>query len=428
MSRDDRRVVVTGVGLLTALGEGAQPTWKGLLDGRTGIGPLRAYDPSPLGSRIGAEITGFDPARYLSRRSLRMINRGDQLAVAAATLAVRDAGLDSATELGHRAGLFFGGNKEMPRMDDVVANLATLRGTDGQVDLARLGRTARSLIPPLFFVEGLQGAAVFHVSEKFGIRGPNAFYAGTADTGSVAIGRGMRTIRRGEADVVVAGGYDDATSWWTMSKIDGLGVLSTRNERGDQACRPYDKEHSGSVFGEGAAILVLEERERALARGAHCYAELTGFGAGSDCVRPPAPHPRARGLSHAMNRALADAGHVPEIDYVASHGCATPLGDVSEVRSLHDVLGPAAERAQISSVKPQTGHLVGGAGALNAAVAALALDTGVIPATLNHQAPADECDLDFVPGQARDARPGSALALARGLAGQAAALVLEKAA
>jgi 3-oxoacyl-[acyl-carrier-protein] synthase II len=426
MSGAARRVMVTGIGLLTALGEGVQPTWQGLIDGRSAIGPLRAYDPSPLSTRIGAEITGFDPARFLSRRSLRMVNRGDQLAVSAATLAIQDAGLDPGAELGHRVGLFLGGNKEMPRLDDVISNLATVRGPDARVDMPRLGRTAGSVIPPLFYVEGLQSAAVYHVSEKFGIRGPNVFFAGTADTGAAAIGRGMRTIRRGDADLVLAGGYDDATSWWSMSKIDALGVLSTRNELGDRACRPYDIEHSGSVFGEGAAILVLEERDRALGRGAHCYAEVTGFGAGNDCVRPPAPEPRARGLAHAITRALADAGHSAEIDYIASHGCATPKGDLSEVRALHDALGSAAKRAQVSSVKPQTGHLVGGAGALNAAVAALALDTGVVPATRNLETPAAECDLDFVPGAARNARPASALALARGLAGQAVAVALEK--
>jgi 3-oxoacyl-[acyl-carrier-protein] synthase II len=423
----ERRVVVTGIGLVTALGEGVEDTWQALLAGRTAIGPLRSYDPSPLDTRIGAEITGFDPARFVARRSLRMVGRGDQFAVAAATLALRDAGLEDDAELGCRAGLFLGGAKEMPRMDDLVANLATVRDAHGTVDLPRLGESAASLIAPLFFVEGLQPAALFHVSQKFGIRGPNAFFAGTADSGATAIGRAARAIRRGEADLAVAGGYDEATSWWSMSKMDGLGVLSTRNELGAGAFRPFDKEHSGSVFGEGAALLVLEDRDRALARDARCYAELTGFGGGSDGVRPPTPDPRAKGLTRAITYALRDARRTPRIDYVAAHGCATPRGDVSETRALHDALGEDAGSVQVSSVKPQTGHLVGGAGALNVAVAALALDTGFVPATANHEHPAAGCDLDYIPGSARESRPAAALALARGLEGQAAALVLAKA-
>lgn len=427
MSSANRRVMVTGIGLLTALGEGAAATWQGITEGRIGIGPITSYDASPLRTRIGAEIEGFDPNRYLSRRSLRMVSRGDQLAVAAATLALKDAGIDEKVELGYRTGLFLGGNKEMPALDDLIGNLAKVRDPDGKVNWPKLGEHGSSVIPPLFFVDGLQPAAGFHISEKFGIRGANAFFAGTAETGSIAIGRGMRAIRRGEADLVIAGGYDDATSWWSMSKMDGLGVLSRRNDLGQQAFRPYDKDHSGSVFGEGAALLVLEDRDSALARGAHCYAEITGFGGGNDAVRAPSPGPRAKGLTRAIGYALRDAGGPAQVDYIAAHGCATTLGDISETRSLHDALGTSAKSAQISSVKPQTGHLVGGAGALNVAVAALALDTGIVPATVNLDTPADECDLDYVPGAARDARPTTALALARGLEGQAAAVALGKA-
>ncbi|MER5829195.1 beta-ketoacyl synthase N-terminal-like domain-containing protein, partial [Streptomyces mirabilis] len=296
MSEQRRRVMVTGIGLMTAIGQSAAETWHSLLEGRCGIGPLRAYDPAPLRTGIGAEIPSFTPAQWASRRTLRMLCRGDQLALAGATLALHDAGLDDGSDLGHRAGLFLGSNKEMPRMDELIAQLQAVRADDGTPDLHRLGQSASSVIAPLFFVEGLQPAAAFHISEKYGIRGANAYFAGTADSGAMAIGRGMRTVRRGEADLVLAGGYDDATGWWAMSKMDGLGVLSTRTDLGTEAFRPFDRDRSGSVFGEGAALLVLEEREHALARGARCYAEITGFGAGNDCVRPPSPQPRARGL------------------------------------------------------------------------------------------------------------------------------------
>lgn len=428
MSDDRRRVMVTGIGLMTAIGQGAAPTWENILEGRSGIGPLRAYDPAPLRTGIGAEIHDFDPTQWASRRTLRMLCRGDQLALAGATLALRDAGLDGETDLGHRAGLFLGSNKEMPRMDELIEQLQVIRAEDGTPDLYKLGQTASSVVAPLFFVEGLQPAAGFHISEKYGIRGANAYFAGTADSGAMAIGRAMRTVRRGEADVVLAGGYDDATGWWAMSKMDGLGVLSTRPELGQEAFRPFDRDRSGSVFGEGAALLVLEEREHALARGAHCYAEVTGFGAGNDCVRPPSPQARARGLSRAITRALEDSG-APFHDgsYIAAHGCATRQGDASETIALHDALGTSAKAAQISSVKPQTGHLVGGAGALNAAIAALTLNSGVVPATQNLHNPAEECDLDFVPLTARETNPDNALALARGLEGQAVAVAMGRA-
>ncbi|MGW4533718.1 beta-ketoacyl-[acyl-carrier-protein] synthase family protein [Nocardia sp. NPDC004340] len=417
-----RRVVITGVGLVTALGEGARETWDALVAGRTGIAPLRAYDPSPLRTRLGAEIPDFDPGKFLSLRSMRTSTRGDQYGVAAATLALRDAGLER-SDLGHRTGLYLGGNKDICQRDDSIADMEAIRGADGAPDMRKLGELARSIVPPLAYVEGLQNGGTYHISSLFGLRGPNAFYAGAADSGATAIGRAMRAIRRGEADLAVAGGYDDATNWWAMAKLDGLGVLSPRNDLDAKAFRPFDREHTGSVIGDGAAILVLEDLDRALGRGAHIYAELAGYGMGNDCVRPPASDPDGRGLVRAITAALSDADAAGP-DCVFSHGCATTLGDTSEVRALRTALGGAADRAAVTSVKPQTGHLVGGAGALNAALAALALDSGVVPATANHENPAPGCDLDIVTGAARHARPRVALALARGLEGQAVALTL----
>ncbi|GAB0105064.1 beta-ketoacyl-ACP synthase II [Nocardia sp. JMUB6875] len=417
-----RRVVITGIGLVTALGEGARETWDALVAGRTAIGPLRAYDPSPLRTRLGAEIPDFDPSRFLSPRSMRTSTRGDQYGVAAATLAMRDAGLEE-RDLGHRTALYLGGNKDICQRDDSIADMEAIRGADGGPDMRKLGELARSIVPPLAYVEGLQNGGTYHISSLFGLRGPNAFYAGAADSGATAIGRAMRAIRRGEADLAVAGGYDDATNWWAMSKLDGLGVLSPRNELDVKAFRPFDREHSGSVIGDGAAILILEDRDRAVGRGAHIYAELAGYGMGNDCVRPPASAPDGRGLARAISASMSDAA-VVQADCVFSHGCATALGDTSEVRALQTALGDGAARAAVTSVKPQTGHLVGGAGALNAALAALALDSGVVPATANHETPAPGCDLDIVAGAARPSRPRTALALARGLEGQAVALAL----
>ncbi|MEW2296501.1 beta-ketoacyl-[acyl-carrier-protein] synthase family protein [Streptomyces sp. NPDC006743] len=431
MSGTGRQVVVSGIGLLTALGEGPEANWKAMVAGECGIGPIRAYDPSPLQTRLGGEIPGFDATRFATRRQLRTINRGDRLALAAARLALDDAGLPhnqaGGDELGHRAGLYLGGNKSIGRMDQLIEELKVIRRPDGRADLAHLGRHADVIMPPLFFVEGLQPGAVFNISQTYGIRGASAFFAGGADAGATAIGRGMRAVRRGDADVVIAGGYEDATDWWAMTLLDRLGVLTTRNDRGQAAYRPFDRERSGAVPGEGAALLVLEEKQAALRRGARVYAELTGYGAGHDCGTPPAPDAGGRGVSRAVRHALRDARlSAGDLGYIAADGSGTRLGDASESAGLRTALGTAAASVPVSSVKPQTGHLVGGAGALNAAVCALALHHGALPATLNLDDPDPACALDHVRGSAREAGPAHAMALARGIEGQAVALSLSR--
>ncbi|MET7654876.1 MULTISPECIES: beta-ketoacyl-[acyl-carrier-protein] synthase family protein [unclassified Streptomyces] len=431
MSGTGRQVVISGVGLLTALGEGPEANWKALVAGESGIGPIRAYDPSPLQTRLGGEIDDFDATRFATRRQLRTINRGDRLALAAARLALDDAGLPhnqaGGDELGHRAGLYLGGNKSIGRMEQLIEELKVIRRPDGTADLAHLGRHGDVIMPPLFFVEGLQPGAVFNISQTYGIRGSSTFFAGGADAGATAIGRAMRAVRRGDADVAIAGGYDDATDWWSMTLLDRLGVLTTRNDLGQGAYRPYDRDRNGAVPGEGAALLVLEEKQAALRRGARIYAELTGYGAGHDCGTPPAPDAQGRGLSRAVRHALRDARlSADDLGYIASEGSATRLGDASESVALRTALGPAARSVPVSTVKPQTGHLVGGGGALNAAVCALALHHGAVPATLNLDNPDPVCDLDHVRGSARESRPSHAMALARGIEGQAVALTLSR--
>jgi 3-oxoacyl-[acyl-carrier-protein] synthase II len=356
------------------------------------------------------------------------MTEADELAVAGAVLALRDAGLDGQTRLGERAGLFVGGNKELCRPDDVVAGVLAAGAEDGTADFHRLGLVASSVLSPLFYVAGLQAAALYFISQAHGILGANAYFAGTAEAGANAVARAARAIRRGETDVAVAGGADDAASWWSMSKVDGLGVLSTRNDLGAAAFRPYDRDRTGSVLGDGAAFVVLEERAVAARRGARCNAEIRGSGAGNDAA-VVTPQPDGRGLVRAISRALRDAALPPAaVGYVATHGCATRLGDLTETVALRRALGDAADTVQASSVKPQTGHLVAAAGALNVAVAALALHAGAVPPTLHLEDPDPACDLDWVPLTARAARLTGALALARGMAGQQVAVALAPAA
>lgn len=419
-----KRVMVTGVGLVTALGVGTDATWDALIAGRSAVGPLRAYDPSSLRTRVGAEIDDFDARAFADRRALRNMTRADQLALAGAVLAVRDAGLEVGDR--DRAALYCGGNKEVSDPSKVADATLLARNPDGSVDYRRMGTEGASRFYPLFYVEGLQGAALFYISQALGLRGANSYFAGTADAGATAIATAFRAVRRGEAGVAVAGGFDDAVGWWNMTKLDTLGVLSGRNELGAGACQPYDRQRDGSVLGEGAAFVVLEEREAARARGARAYAEILGAGGGFDVDGHLTPHADGHGLAHALRSALRDAHLAPaDVDYVATHGCGTRLGDASEARALRTVMGEDAPPA--SSVKPAAGHLVGGAGALNVAVAALAAHHGVVPPTLNLTDPDPACDLDWVPGEARELQVEHALALARGLEGQNVAVAVRAA-
>lgn len=422
-----KRVAITGIGLLTALGVGVEPTWEALLAGRSAVGSLDAYDPSSLRTRIGAEIRDFKPQEFVAnRRTLRMMTRGDQFALVGATLAARDGGYDFTAGDGERAGLFVGGNKDISDPKHVLEATLAARGDDGTVDVRAFGESAFSTAYPLFYVEGLQAASLFYISQAFNLKGANTYFAGTAESGATAIGAGFRALRRGEADVVLAGGFDDAVSWWAMSQFDTLGVLTGRNDLGAGACRPYDRDRDGTVLGEGAAFVLLEDFEAASARGARIYAELTGYGSAFDAYRTLTPHPEGRGLVRAMGAALREAETAPgEVGYIAAHGCGTRLGDPSEARAIHTVFG-AGDGLAASSVKPAAGHLVAAAGALNVAVAALALHHGALPPTLNLEHPDPACDLDWVPGAARAARPDHAVAVARGLAGQDVALALTR--
>lgn len=424
------RVVITGIGLVTALGTGTDATWKALVAGTSAVGPL-AFDASSLRSRLGADITGFDPAPYVSsRRALRNMTRNDQLGVAGAALALSDSGLRIGEDTADRVGLFVGGNKEISEPSKVLDAVLLARNDDGSTDMTRMGTEGAAQFYPLFYVEGLQAASLFYISQAHGMRGTNTYFAGAADAGATAIGRAFRAIRRGEATAAIAGGFDDATSWWSMSKTDTLGVLSTSNELGSGAVRPYDRGRDGYVLGEGAAFVVLEEAEAARRRGAEIYAELAGFGSGydpgSDPAAPGGTAPGGRGLTHAVRGALDEARLDPGgIDHVAADGDATGSGDASEAAALHVALGPAAATVTASSVKAATGHLVAGAGALNVAMAALAVHHDEVPPTLNLADVDPACaGIDWVPGEARSTPVRQALALARGPQGQSVAIAV----
>lgn len=415
------RVVVSGVGLATGLGVGTAATWAGLLDGKSAIGLLRGFDPSSLRSRLGAEISSFDPGPYVaSRRMLRNMTRNDQLGVAGAALAISDAALTITDPDG--SGLFLGGNKEISEPGKVLDAVLLARNPDGTADLGRMGNAGAAQFYPLFYVEGLQAAALFYISQAHGLRGANTYFAGTGEAGATAIGRAYRAVRRGEASVAVAGGFDDPTSWWSMTKLDTMGVLTTRNDLGANAVRPYTRDSDGFAPGEGAAFLVLEDAASATRRGAPVYAEVVGFGR---CFDPDG----TSGAVGAIEAALAEAGIAPAtVDFLVTEGAATRNLDVAEINSLRTVFGNSLPRIAATAVTPATGHLIAGAGALNIAVAALSSRHRVVPPTLELADPDPACSgPTWVTGTARElsgGRVGHAMALARGFAGQHVAVVL----
>lgn len=300
------------------------------------------------------------------------------------------------------------------------------RDESGHADIRRFGELAYGSVHPLFFIEGIQGASLFYVSEAYNVRGPNTYFSGTAEAGANAVARGFNAVRRGEADVALCGASDSPIFWWHMAAWDTLGVTTRRNDLGAAAIAPYDRDRDGTVMGEGGAFFMLEDLDAAQSRGAHVYAEIVGAGAAADTGKLLTPDPSGRAVAKAVERALTRAGaSASDVGYVAAHGTGTEHGDRSEAAGLRQALGDGG--APASTVKAATGHLIGAAGTLNVAVAALAIDRGAIPPTLNLENVDPDCEgVDWVPKEGREAKVDMAIAMARGLEGQNVALALRR--
>jgi 3-oxoacyl-[acyl-carrier-protein] synthase II len=332
---------------------------------------------------------------------------------------MRDAGLEASDDPSGRFALYTASGKEISEPEHFEQAAVSVRGEGGAVDMRRFGELAFEQVHPLFYIEGLQGASLFYLSDAYRMRGPNTFFAGAAEAGLTAVGSGYRAVRRGEADFALVGSGDAPISWWNLSKIDSVGLTT-----GAGVCRPFDVERDGTAMGEGGAFVVLEELSSARERGAHIYAEVTGFGTSTDNEHLITPDPTGRPLADAMRSALREAGS-ETVEYVAAHGSGTRLGDASEAHALRDVFDGGAPAA--SSIKPATGHLGAAAGAANAAIAALAIDRQLLPPTLNLTNIDPACEgIDWVTDQAREAQVHGALALARGFEGQNVALALRR--
>ena len=399
-----RRVVVTGVGLVSPLGIGTSETWQGLVAGRSGAGHITRFDASDFSSRIACEVKGFDPLDYADRRDARKMDTFIQYALAASLFAAEDAGLKTPLANADRVGVVISSG---------IGGFETI-----EREHRKLLEKGPRRISPFFVPAMVVNLAAGWVSIRLGARGPNSAMATACSAGAHAVGEAFRLIRHGHADVVVAGGAEATITPMCIGGFASMKALSTRNDEPERASRPFDRDRDGFVVGEGAGILVLEEREEALARGATPYAEVLGYGMSGDAFHITAPAEDGNGAVRVMQAALTEAGASPEdVDAVNAHGTSTPLNDRIETAAIRRVFGGHADRLAVSSTKSMTGHLLGGAGGLEAGISCLTLRHQTLPPTINYETPDPDCDLDNVPNTARPATVRSVLSNSFGFGG-----------
>lgn len=410
MNLEKRRVVVTGIGLISPVAIGTEATWEALLAGRSGVGTITKFDASDYPSRIAGEVDGFDPANWLEKKEIKKSDTFIHYAIAASQMAWDDAGLGKATVDPERLGVVIGsGIGGLPLIETMHKTLLE-RGP---------GRVSPFFIPGL-----IVNLASGHVSMRFNAKGPNSAPATACATGAHAIGDSFKIIERGDADIMFAGGAEAVISPLAVGGFGAMKALSTRNDEPERASRPWDLERDGFIMGEGAGVVILEEREAAIRRGARIYCELTGYGMSSDAYHITSPCADGEGSARVMKIALADAGLAPDqIDYINAHGTSTPAGDKAETVAVKRVFGDYARSVAMSSTKSMTGHLLGAAGGLEAGITALAVFHGKMPPTINLENPDPECDLDYVPNEARDRKIRNAISNSFGFGGTNASLI-----
>ncbi len=409
----DNRVVVTGMGVISPLGLDATSLWQGLVSGKSGVDYITSFDTEPLNTKIAAEVKDFDPAQYMDRKELRRTDRFAQFAVAAALQAVEQAQLKidatNANDIGVIIGAGFGGLSTVLNQYQVL----TERGPDR--------------VSPFFISMMIADMAPAQVSILLGAKGPNFCTTSACASGSDAIGEAFEIIRRGDAQAMIAGGTEAQVIPLTIAAFNAARAISTRNHEPQKASRPFDAERDGFVVGEGAAMLILESLAFATKRGAPILAEILSYGATADAYHITQPSEEGEGGARAMRIALKKAGLEPgEIDYINAHGTSTPLNDKNETMAIKSVFGEQAYRIPISSTKSMMGHLLGAAGAIEAAICVLTIQRGVIPPTINLTCPDPECDLDYVPNVARQAKVDTALSNAFGFGGHNSTLIIRR--
>ena len=410
---ENRRVVITGIGLVTPLAVGTRATWEALLEGRSGVDVISRFDPSGFDCRIAGEVRDFKPEEWMEKKEVKKADTFIQYAIAASQMAWDDSGLGSADIDPERLGVIIGSG---------IGGLPSIEETHKKMLERGPGRISPFFIPSL-----IVNLAAGQVSIRFNAKGPNSAPATACATGAHAIGDSMKVIQRGDADQMICGGAEAVVTPLAVGGFAAMKALSTRNDEPQRASRPWDATRDGFVMGEGSGIVILEEREHALQRGAKIYCELTGYGMTADAYHITSPSEDGDGMSRVMRRALADAGLEPaRIDYINAHGTSTPVGDRAETLAVKTLFGEHARKVAISSTKSMTGHLLGAAGGLEAAITALVVKEGRIPPTINYENPDPECDLDYVPNQAREMNVQHALSNSFGFGGTNATLVFSK--
>ncbi|HVQ17387.1 MAG TPA: beta-ketoacyl-ACP synthase II [Vicinamibacterales bacterium] len=409
----NRRVVVTGIGLVSALGIGTSETWAGLLAGQSGVTRITRFDISMYATQIAAEVKGFDPLAFLEKKDVKKMDLFIQYAIAAAQFAMDDSGLEitdaNAPNIGVYIGSGIGGFITIEREHE-----ALLSGGPRKVS-------------PFFIPSAIINLASGQVSIRFGAKGPNSATCTACSASAHAIGDAYEIIKRCDADAMIAGGSEAAICPMSVAGFGQLRALSTRNDDPSHASRPFDKDRDGFIIGEGAGVIILEELEHAKRRGARIYAEIVGYGMSSDAYHMTAPSEDGDGARRAMAMAIRKAGIAPsDVDYVNAHGTSTPYNDRLETLAIHNCFGDHAGKLAISSTKSMTGHLLGGAGGLEAGITVLAVHNQVVPPTINLDAPDPECDLDYVPHQSRKMAIEYALSNSFGFGGTNGTLLMKQ--
>ena len=409
----ERRVVVTGVGLVTALGVGTEETWHGLTEGKSGVREITRFNTSQFPAKIAAEVQGFDPLRWVEKKDVKKMDSFIHYAIAAAAVAGKRAGLEVSPETADRTGVFIGsGIGGFNIIEREHNNL--LRGGPRKIS-------------PFFIPSSIINLAAGQVSIRMGAQGPNSAPCTACSSGAHAIGDAFRTIARGDADVMIAGGSEAAITGMGIGGFSAMRALSTRNDEPARASRPFDNDRDGFVMGEGAGVLILEELELAKNRNAPIIAELVGYGMSGDAYHITLPSKDGNGGYRVMQNALADAGLEPdEVSYINAHGTSTPSNDRLETIAIKRLFGDHATNVPVSSTKSMIGHLLGAAGAVEAGISVLALERQAIPPTINYENPDPDCDLDYVPNEGRQARLKYVLSNSFGFGGTNAALVFKR--
>ena len=408
-----RRVVVTGMGMISPLGNDMASSWDGIINGRSGLGPITSFDVSQFTTRIAGEIRNFDPTAFMTAKDVKKMDAFIHYGIAASLMAMDDSGLEVTEANAERIGALVG------------AGIGGILGIEEQT--AKYLEGGPRKISPFYIPSTIINMLPGQLSIMKGIKGPNFSAVSACATSNHSIGMAMRMIQYGDADVMVAGGAERGSSPTSVGGFCSMKAMSTRNDDPAAASRPWDKDRDGFVLGDGAGILVLEEYEHAKARGARIYAELAGFGASSDAYHMTAPSENGEGPARCMKSAMKDAGvNAEQVEYLNAHGTSTPLGDLAETLAMKRALGDHAYKTMVSSTKSMTGHLLGAAGGVEAIFSVLAIHNGIIPPTINLDNPGEGCDLDYVPNVAREKNIDVAMSNGFGFGGTNGTLVFKR--